>query len=63
MIGRYMVEISLIVRCGMGLHPSEITQVGGDAIVTQFNWVCYEKYIFFPDTDFTSSRIPATFYR
>lgn len=36
MIGRYVVEIVLVVLCGMGLHPTEIIDVGGNQIVVKF---------------------------
>ncbi|CAG7959321.1 unnamed protein product [Penicillium olsonii] len=36
MVGRYVVEIILVVLCGMGLHPTEIIRVGGNEITVKF---------------------------
>ncbi|CAG8245271.1 unnamed protein product [Penicillium salamii] len=41
MIGRYVVEIVLVVLCGMGLHPTEIIDVGGNQIVVKFLAITY----------------------
>lgn len=36
MIGRYVVEIILVVLCGMGLRPTEIVHIGGNEVVVKF---------------------------
>ena len=36
MVGRYVVEIILVVLCGMGLHPTEIIRVGGNEVTVKF---------------------------
>jgi hypothetical protein len=36
MVGRYVVEIMLVVLCGLGLHSTEVTQVGGTEVMIQF---------------------------
>ncbi|KAJ5598638.1 hypothetical protein N7537_008722 [Penicillium hordei] len=41
MVGRYMVEIIMVVVCGMGLHSTEVAQVGGSEIFVQFNQLTY----------------------
>lgn len=41
MIGRYVVEIILVVLCGMGLHSTEVTRIGGSEVVIQFGEVGY----------------------
>ncbi|KAJ5352883.1 hypothetical protein N7452_001857 [Penicillium brevicompactum] len=41
MIGRYVVEIILVVLCGMGLRPTEIVHIGGNEVVVKFLAVTY----------------------
>lgn len=43
MIGRYVVEIILVVLCGMGLRPTEIVQIGGNEVVVKFLAVSYSS--------------------
>lgn len=39
MVGRYGVELVLILLCGMGLHAAEVAQVGGPEVFVQFDEV------------------------
>ena len=39
MVGRYGVELVLILLCGMGLHTAEVAQVGGPEVFVQFDEV------------------------
>jgi hypothetical protein len=41
MVGRYVVEILMVVLCGMGLHSTEVAQVGGSEVLVQFNEVSH----------------------
>ncbi|KAJ5505004.1 hypothetical protein N7463_007878 [Penicillium fimorum] len=41
MIGRYVVEIIMVVLCGMGLHSTEVTHVGGAEVFIRFNELTY----------------------
>ncbi|CAG7980110.1 unnamed protein product [Penicillium nalgiovense] len=41
MVGRYVVEILMVVLCGMGLHSTEVAQVGGSEVLVQFNELTY----------------------
>ncbi|KAJ5881586.1 uncharacterized protein N7529_000258 [Penicillium soppii] len=41
MVGRYVVEIMLVVLCGLGLHSTEVTQVGGTEVMIQFIELTY----------------------
>jgi hypothetical protein len=36
MIARYVVELILVVLCGLGLHSTEVAQVGGTEIMIRF---------------------------
>lgn len=39
MLGRYMVELILILLCGMGLHAMEVELTGGPEAFVRFNEV------------------------
>lgn len=39
MVGRYSVELVLILLCGMGLHTVEIASVGGPDLFVPFDQV------------------------
>ncbi|KAJ5780241.1 hypothetical protein N7457_005401 [Penicillium paradoxum] len=41
LVGRYVVEILLIVLCGMGLHSIEVAQVAGTEVFVRFNKLIY----------------------
>ncbi|KAJ5855039.1 hypothetical protein N7534_007582 [Penicillium rubens] len=41
MVGRYVVEILMVVLCGMGLHSTEVAQVGGSQVLVQFKELTY----------------------
>ncbi|CAI7584983.1 unnamed protein product [Penicillium palitans] len=41
MVGRYVVEIVMVVLCGMGLHSTEVAQIGGSEVSVQFNQLTY----------------------
>ncbi|KAI3232173.1 transcriptional regulator family: Fungal Specific TF [Penicillium roqueforti] len=41
MVGRYVVEIMMVVLCGMGLHSTEVAQVRGSEVFVQFNELTY----------------------
>ncbi|KAJ5933115.1 hypothetical protein N7516_007604 [Penicillium verrucosum] len=41
MVGRYVVEIIMVVLCGMGLHSTEVAQVGGSEVLVQFHQLTY----------------------
>lgn len=47
MVGRYVVEIVMVVLCGMGLHSTEVAQVGGSDIFVQFNQVGHNEWHLF----------------
>jgi hypothetical protein len=40
MLGRYIVELILILLCGMGLHAMEVVRTGGAEAFVSFNQVC-----------------------
>ncbi|QQK45263.1 putative integral membrane protein [Penicillium digitatum] len=40
-VGRYAVEIIMVVLCGLGLHSTELAQVGGLEVWVQFNELTY----------------------
>ncbi|KAG0160640.1 hypothetical protein PDIDSM_8170 [Penicillium digitatum] len=40
-VGRYAVEIIMVVLCGLGLHSTELAQVGGLEVLVQFNELTY----------------------
>jgi hypothetical protein len=39
MVGRYSVELALILLCGMGLHAAEVARIGGPEVFVQFDQV------------------------
>lgn len=39
MLGRYIVELILILLCGMGLHAMEVARTGGPEAFVRFNQV------------------------
>lgn len=39
MVGRYTVELALILLCGLGLHATEVTRIGGPEAVVRFDKV------------------------
>lgn len=39
MIGRYVVELLLILLCGMGLHAAEVFGIGGAGTLAEFKKV------------------------
>lgn len=39
MLGRYMVEVILILLCGMGLHAMEVERTGGPEAFVRFDQV------------------------
>lgn len=39
MVGRYSVELVLILLCGMGLHTAEVASIGGPDLFVQFDQV------------------------
>lgn len=39
MIGRYTVELVLILLCGMGLHTTEVARIGGLDTIVRFDKV------------------------
>ncbi|KAJ5923971.1 hypothetical protein N7466_008158 [Penicillium verhagenii] len=41
MLGRYVVELLLILMCGLGLHTAEVTQLGGDETIVRFDKLTY----------------------
>ncbi|KAJ5173676.1 uncharacterized protein N7500_001607 [Penicillium coprophilum] len=41
MAGRYAVEIIMVVLCGMGLHATEVADMGGAEVSIQFNELTY----------------------
>ncbi|KAF3393799.1 hypothetical protein F1880_004776 [Penicillium rolfsii] len=41
MVGRYSVELVLILACGMGLRAAEIARIGGPKILVQFDQLTY----------------------
>lgn len=47
MVGRYAVEIIMVVLCGMGLHSTEVAQVGGSEVLVQFNKARYNEWHLF----------------
>lgn len=40
MLGRYIVELLLVLFCGMGIHADEVARVGGSEVFIRFNKVC-----------------------
>lgn len=47
MVGRYVVEIVMVVLCGMGLHSTEVAQVGGSEVLVQFHQVGHNEWHMF----------------
>ncbi|KAJ5925146.1 hypothetical protein N7454_007785 [Penicillium verhagenii] len=41
MLGRYVVELLLILMCGLGLHTAEVTQLDGDETIVRFDKLTY----------------------
>ncbi|KAJ5363618.1 uncharacterized protein N7496_009331 [Penicillium cataractarum] len=41
MVGRYSVELVLILLCGMGLHTDEVASIGGPDLFVQFDQLTY----------------------
>ncbi|KAJ5666780.1 hypothetical protein N7462_011189 [Penicillium macrosclerotiorum] len=41
MVGRYTVELSLILLCGLGLHASEVNSIGGPEAFVRFDELTY----------------------
>ncbi|KAJ5646060.1 hypothetical protein N7490_002432 [Penicillium lividum] len=41
MVGRYIVELMLILMCGLGLHTAEVTRVGGSEVLVLFDKLTY----------------------
>lgn len=39
MLGRYVVELLLVLLCGMGIHADEVARVGGPEVFIRFNQV------------------------
>ena len=39
MVGRYIVELIMILLCGMGLHVTEVARVGGSESFVRFGEV------------------------
>lgn len=39
MIGRYVVELVLILHCGMGIHADEVARIGGPDVFVQLDKV------------------------
>lgn len=39
MVGRYVVELMLILMCGLGLHTAEVTLLGGPETFVRFDKV------------------------
>lgn len=39
MMGRYVVELMLILMCGLGLHTTEVTLLGGAETFVRFDKV------------------------
>lgn len=48
MVGRYVVELMLILMCGLGLHTTEVTLLGGAEVFVRFDKVsiprCQGRY-------------------
>lgn len=44
MLGRYVVEILLILLCGMGLHADEVNRTGGSEAFVRFKKVSRTRY-------------------
>ncbi|KAJ6090531.1 hypothetical protein N7486_009346 [Penicillium sp. IBT 16267x] len=41
MVGRYIVELMLILMCGLGLHTTEVTRLGGAETFVRFDKLTY----------------------
>ncbi|KAJ5974446.1 hypothetical protein N7481_011656 [Penicillium waksmanii] len=41
MLGRYIVELLLILLCGMGIHTDEVVRLGGSETLVRFNKLTY----------------------
>ncbi|CEJ53842.1 hypothetical protein PMG11_00182 [Penicillium brasilianum] len=41
MVGRYSVELVLILLCGMGLHAAEVASIGSPDLLVQFDQLTY----------------------
>lgn len=39
MVGRYIVELMLILMCGLGLHTAEVSLLGGAETFVRFDKV------------------------
>lgn len=43
MLGRYVVELLLILLCGMGLHADEVDRTGGPEAFVRFKKVSIQQ--------------------
>lgn len=39
MLGRYTIELLLVLHCGMGIHADEVVRIGGPGALVRFNKV------------------------
>jgi hypothetical protein len=44
MIGRYVVEIIMVLLCGLGLHSTEVAHVGGAEVLVLFKEVSHIEW-------------------
>jgi hypothetical protein len=44
MLGRYIVELLLVLLCGMGIHTDEVVRLGGSETLVRFNKVSSALY-------------------
>jgi hypothetical protein len=49
MVGRYSVELVLILLCGMGLHAAEVARIGGPEVFVQFDQVGLQFHLSIAD--------------
>lgn len=61
MVGRYVVEILMVVLCGMGLHSTEVAQVGGSEVLVQFNEVSHNGWHLFDCRVFLGLNPPSAY--
>lgn len=59
MLGRYAVEVLLILLCGLGLHALEVERIGGAEAFVKFSQVSLIRFALLASLTIPSSHMPA----
>lgn len=57
MLGRYTVELLLVLLCGMGIHADEVVRLGGSEALVHFNKVSAAPNAYFAFLDTTGEHL------